>query len=586
MTFQPPVPTVRALKNGLAVWIVEQHQVPLATVELVVRAGEDTDPSGKPGTASFVGDMLDEGTTLHDAPAIATAFEDQAALFRTQADKDSLIAAVSFPSASLSPSWTSSATACSTLAFKKPDLERVRALRLGDLAQLEADPAQIGKTVLNRTVFGKGHPWAFPTTGTVASTKAARGDQLAAWHRSWVRPNNAVLVVVGDVNPAARSARARAPVRRVEAGGAPEASLARARLPEGSPRGDGGGPPGRGPEPALGGRARPRRGQRGSVRRPGCIHVLGGGFKSRLNANLRSGKGYTYGAFSAFDVRREPACSPRSPRWWRRRRPRPSTSCWARIDRLREGGIDATELADAKSGLIQSLPAEFGSTTSTALAFGKVVALGRPPEYFASYVQSSRQSPARTWPAQPGPASTRRRRIRRADRTAVPPVHPTRTTATLEQQLLPERVTTWLSTLDRILGNPRYRLCSRGDSHASSLALCRNTDRAGVDAAAGAGTRTRTEEVPDGAESINKKFEDPGSMSRDSVSSDSRPESREVYAKREEILARSVVQDRQRSVADIGAGTGLYTFPFAEKVGPKGTGLCGRHLAGISEVSR
>ena len=59
----------------------------------------------------------------------------------------------------------------------------------------------------------------------------------------------------------------------------------------------------------------------------------------------------------------------------------------AEIDRLREGGIDASELADAKSGLIQSLPAEFGSTTTTALAFGKLVALGRPPDYFASYVQ-------------------------------------------------------------------------------------------------------------------------------------------------------------------------------------------------------
>ena len=140
-----------------------------------MRAGEDTDPSGKPGTASFVADMLDEGTTMRDAPAIAAAFEDQAALFRSQADKDSLIAAVSFPAASLSPSSTSSVTVCCAPRSRRPDLERVRALRLGDLAQLEADPAQIGKTVLNRTVFGEGHPWAFPITGTVASTKAARG---------------------------------------------------------------------------------------------------------------------------------------------------------------------------------------------------------------------------------------------------------------------------------------------------------------------------------------------------------------------------------------------------------------------------
>src|SRR5678815_3963883 len=66
---------------------------------------------------------------------------------------------------------------------------------------------------------------------------------------------------------------------------------------------------------------------------------------------------------------------------------RDSRELLGEIERLREGGIDAAELADAKSGLIQSLPAEFGSTTSTALAFGKLVALSRPPDYFASYVQ-------------------------------------------------------------------------------------------------------------------------------------------------------------------------------------------------------
>jgi len=48
--------------------------------------------------------------------------------------------------------------------------------------------------------------------------------------------------------------------------------------------------------------------------------------------------------------------------------------------------VDDTELADAKSGLIQSLPAEFQTTTATALAFGRLVALGRPADYFAQYV--------------------------------------------------------------------------------------------------------------------------------------------------------------------------------------------------------
>jgi len=387
VTFKAPVPAVRTLKNGLPVWIVEQHELPLATVELVVRAGEDTDPAGKPGTASFVADMLDEGTALRDATAIAAAFEDQAALFRAKADKDSLIAAVSFPSASLGPVLDVFADSVLRPAFKKPDLERVRALRLGDIAQLEADPVQIGRTVLNRTVFGEGHPWAFPTTGTVASTKAARGDELTAWHRKWVRPNNAVLVVVGDVNPttllpelerrfggwkpsALPTRRSLAPVARkgprvvtvVDRPGAAQSQLWVGELGLGAGSSD-------------------------LYAAQVASQVLGGGFKSRLNANLRSGKGYTYGAFSAFDVRRDPGLFAAIAPVVADKTPEALRELLGEIERLREGGIDATELADAKSGLIQSLPAEFGSTTSTALAFGKLVALGRPPDYFASYVQ-------------------------------------------------------------------------------------------------------------------------------------------------------------------------------------------------------
>jgi predicted Zn-dependent peptidase len=107
-------------------------------------------------------------------------------------------------------------------------------------------------------------------------------------------------------------------------------------------------------------------------------HVLGGGFKSRLNANLRSGKGYTYGAFSAFDVRREPGLFAAVAPVVAEKTPEALHELLGEIDRLREGGIDATGARRREVGLIQSLPAEFGSTTSTALAFGKLVALGPP----------------------------------------------------------------------------------------------------------------------------------------------------------------------------------------------------------------
>jgi predicted Zn-dependent peptidase len=387
VSFQPPVPVVQKLKNGLQVWVVEKHDIPLVTVELVVSAGEDTDPSGRPGTASFVADMLDEGTKTRDASTIAAAFEDQAAVFRSQADGDSLAAAVSFPAGALAPVLDVFADCTLHPAFRSKDVERVRALRLGDLAQLESDPAQVGRTVLGRTVFGDDHPWAFPSLGSVSSLKAARGSQLADWHRAWVKPNNAALIVVGDV----KVPEVLGQLEKRFGGWAPAKLPKRRSL---APRAH------KGPRVIT------------VIDRPGAAQsqlwvgelglgasstdlypaqvaatVLGGGFKSRLNANLRSGKGYSYGAFSFFDVRREPGVFAAYAPVIADKTPEALSELLGELRRLREGGIDDAELADAKSGLIQSLPAEFQTTSATALAFGRIYALGRSPDYFAEYVR-------------------------------------------------------------------------------------------------------------------------------------------------------------------------------------------------------
>ena len=233
--------------------------------------------------------------------------------------------------------------------------------------------------MLDRTVFGDQSPWAFPSLGTVASNQGRGADQLSAWHRAWVRPNNAVLVVVGDV----RSAELLPELER-RFGGWTKAALPKRRSVAPAA--------GKGPRVVT------------VVDRPGAAQsqlwvgelgvgvnspdlyaaqvastVLGGGFKSRLNANLRSGKGYSYGAYSAFDVRREPGLFIAAAPVVADKTAEALRELLNEIDRLREGGIDASELAEAKSGLIQSLPAEFQTTTSTALAFGRLVSLGRPP---------------------------------------------------------------------------------------------------------------------------------------------------------------------------------------------------------------
>src|SRR5438105_2724711 len=92
--FHAPIPKELKLKNGLPVYFIERHEVPLVSIVLSVRSGADTEPKGKAGLASMALDLLDEGTSTRDAAAIARDLEDLAARYRTQADADSSVVGV------------------------------------------------------------------------------------------------------------------------------------------------------------------------------------------------------------------------------------------------------------------------------------------------------------------------------------------------------------------------------------------------------------------------------------------------------------------------------------------------------------
>ena len=200
ISFHAPVPRIAKLSNGLPVWIVEYHEVPLVTVDLVVKSGSDTEGPSQAGLASFVLDALDEGTQTRDSVGIARAFENLAARYRTEADADSSEVLVTALSSTLPEVLQIFADVALHPAFRPADVERVREQRLGQIAQILDDPAQVAERVLRRAIYGEKHPWAYPSEGTARSIAALQPPTLMKWHETWFRPNNAALVVAGDVN--------------------------------------------------------------------------------------------------------------------------------------------------------------------------------------------------------------------------------------------------------------------------------------------------------------------------------------------------------------------------------------------------
>jgi len=384
--FKAPIPKQFKLHNGLPVYLIERHEVPLVSVVVAVRSGADTEPRGKAGLASLALDLLDEGTPTRDAAAVARDFEDLAARYRTQTDADSSGVGVTALASTIDPVLAIFSDVVLHPAFREADVERVRVERLGAIAQSLDDPASVGQHVLSRVLFGEQHPWGFPAEGTAQSVKAITRQDLIAWHQAYFQPENAAIFVVGDTSESALI-----PLLEKSFGGWKNSSA-----PKPTPR-----------KPQLAG---PRTiyvvdkpdapqsqiwiGEIGVSSTAQDIFpvrvmntVLGGSFNSRLNGNLRTEHAWSYGVFSFYDTHREAGPFVAAGGVVSDKTAEALGEFIKELQRMKSGEVTDAELSDAKESLVRAIPALFVSDDATAVAYARAWAHGLPADYYASYQQ-------------------------------------------------------------------------------------------------------------------------------------------------------------------------------------------------------
>ena len=384
--FHAPVPEQHTLSNGLQVFVIERHDVPLVALSLAVRSGEDTNPAGKAGLSSLALDLLDEGTPARDAAAIARAFEDLGARYGTAADADSSRVSLTALADTLDPALEVFADVVLHPAFRSADVERVRVERLGQIAQALDNPQSVGQHVLSRVIFGEKHPWGYPAEGTVKSVKSITRKDLAAWHKAWFRPSNAALFVVGDAQSATLL-----PLLEKRFGGWKD---------------------GLAPKMAASGRAKNGARVVTLVDKPAAPqsqiwigelgvastapdifpvrvmnNILGGSFNSRLNGNLRTEHAYSYGVFSFYDAHREAGPFVAAGGVVSEKTADALGEFMKELTRMKSGEVSEAELADAKEALIRAIPALFASNEQTSGAYARAWAHGLPADYYATYQQ-------------------------------------------------------------------------------------------------------------------------------------------------------------------------------------------------------
>lgn len=300
----PPIQRF-TLGNGLRVWLLEQHEVPLVQANLVVLSGAAADVPGQFGAASMTAAMLDEGAAGKAALALADEIEFLGATVSTSASFDASAVRLSTPAARLGDAMALMAQVALTPDFPETDFNRLRTERLTSLLQARDDASALVGLAFPRLLYGPEHRYGTGAAGTEATLKALGVAELRAFHRAHYRPDNAVLIVVGDITPGALRPLVEQRFGSWKAEGAMPAALPVRNSPQPGKRQiyivD---KPGAAQSQIRLGLVGVPRSTPDYIALDVLNTMFGGAFTSRLNQNLRETHGYTYGAFSMFDMRK------------------------------------------------------------------------------------------------------------------------------------------------------------------------------------------------------------------------------------------------------------------------------------------
>jgi zinc protease len=296
-------PVSRTLPNGLRVVVAQRAGLPLVTVELLVRSGSETDPDRKAGLANLTATLLSKGTRRLTAPQIAQTAEALGGQLATGAGWHHSFVAITVMRNQVAAALDLLADVTMNPTFASSEVERARRNAVDALNVAMAQPAALAGMTTGRVVFGDG-TYGHRPDGTPTSLARIRRDDVAQLHGSIYRPDNATLIFAGDIDPQQAQDLAAASFGRWVR---PAQPLAFPPYAQGHLR-----------ESALVVLDMPGAGQagvivaaRGVARAAPDYYagvvvnaLLGGGYSSRLNQEIRIRRGLSYGAGSSLDARR------------------------------------------------------------------------------------------------------------------------------------------------------------------------------------------------------------------------------------------------------------------------------------------
>jgi zinc protease len=284
------------LSNGLKVVLAQRHEVPLVTFWLDVDAGYAADASAAPGTSSMTMALLTGGTKTRNALQISDEQELLGAQIGAGSNLDTSIVRLSALKSKLDASLDLYADIILNPVFPETDFKRQQKLQTAAIEREKTTPAQMGLRVFPALLYGQGHPYGNPATGsgTTDSIGKMTREDLAKFHETWFKPNHATLVIAGDTTLAEVTPKLEKLFANWKPGSTPQKKISDVPLPAKSAvylidK------PGAQQSIIMVGNIAPPTANPNELAIDAMNDALGGLFMSRINANLREDKHWSYG---------------------------------------------------------------------------------------------------------------------------------------------------------------------------------------------------------------------------------------------------------------------------------------------------
>jgi predicted Zn-dependent peptidase len=381
-SFKPPTIVTFPLKNGIDVYLVEDHSLPVVSMQLVLDGGAATDPDGAEGTTGLCTELLGQGTDKLDKSAFEAAQADIASSVNTGATTDQETITMSTLTKHLDATldlWTG---VILHPGLRQADFDRLLKTRVAGLTAMKGDPRGLAGRLFRSVVYGPKHPYGrFATEGSYKKVTLASCQKFV---KDAIAPQGAKLFVMGDVSradvennvgkrlagwtgkpklgaAAAKSASRDGKVFFVDVPNAVQSVL---MFVEEAP-----------------GRTAPD-----YFATDLAGSVFGGDFSSRLNMEIREKKGYAYGAFGGFRYSRAGGLLVAQASVRADATKDAIADMWSMLGGMNDVSDD--EVSENKNGEVLAMPATFATPADALSQFSQLVYYGLPLDYYERFVAS------------------------------------------------------------------------------------------------------------------------------------------------------------------------------------------------------